>query len=114
MIGSTLLAKTIGFLGILLLAAPGCASTPPAAEELTVEGRVEARGAEPFSAYVLDTDAGGSYVLVIPEDQREGFDTPIRVRATGTLYRADWQGMPYAHLRVRSWERIGEWDAGSR
>ena len=94
---------------VLLFAAAtlsaGCAGTnaPAADEPITVEGRVTVRGNEPFTAHVLQTDSRNAYVLTF----EEGTDVPpnpARLRATGTLYLAEWNGQSYAHLRVQSWE----------
>ena len=64
---------------------------------------VTARGNEPFSAYVLETDDRNYYVLNLEEADRQGYTTPARIRATGTVYVNDWMGRPFTHLRVRSW-----------
>ena len=84
----------------------GCTGTRPAApsEPITVEGRTSVRGNEPFAEYVLQTDDRNAYVLTF-EDGADLPPNPARLRVTGTLYLADWNGRPYAHLRVQSWEQ---------
>jgi hypothetical protein len=98
------------FSAVLFAAAPGCASVPPRAAEdtVTVEGMVTARGNAPFSVYLLETDTGNAYVLVLDDTTRAGFGTPARLRVTGAVYRGDWQGTPFAHLRVHTWARVEE------
>lgn len=97
------------FFSILLLvaslfaacAAPQATSTT---DTITVEGTVTYRGNEPFSALVLETDQRNLYVLNVDDMQADAIasNTPMRVRATGTLYRDEWNGQPIAHLRVRT------------
>lgn len=88
--------------------APSAIPASGAPEVLTVVGDVTVRGAEPFSAYVLETAGGNSYVLEFDAEASRGLTTPARIRATGTLYRSAWAGRLYAHLRVTSWERVAE------
>ena len=93
-------------LPVAALFAGGCAfpDTPPPDEPITVEGRVAVRGNEPFAAYVLRTDDRNAYVLTF-ESGADRPQTPAHLRVTGTLYLDDWNGRPYAHLRVQAWER---------
>lgn len=101
-----MLRASTSFLLMLLLAA--CASSPRATldEIITVEGRASVRGNAPFTALVLETDARNLYVLETTDATARLRDAvPGRFRVTGTLYRDDWNGRPYAHLRVSHWER---------
>ena len=91
---------------VVLSVAAGCASTPPPVETITVEGTATMRGAEPFAAYVLETDGDNLYVLVFPDDLREGFRARMPVRVSGELYRGLWSGVHYAHIRVTAWEPL--------
>ena len=98
------MARLLATLVPLFLLA-GCAGTePPPESPITVEGRTSVRGNEPFAEYVLQTDSRNTYVLAF-EDGADAPPNPARLRVTGTLYLADWNGRPYAHLRVQSWER---------
>lgn len=93
------------FLAVGLLVLASCASgRTPVAEVITVEGSVAVRGNEPFSAYVLQTAADTFYVLRFPETEPP--ETPARLRVTGRLYRAEWEGRPFAHLDVQEFEEI--------
>ena len=74
-------------------------------EPVTVEGRVTVRGNEPFTAYLLQTDSRNAYVLVF-EEGPDAPQAPARLRVTGALYLADWNGQSYTHLRVQTWEDV--------
>lgn len=91
----------------LLLA--GCAGSRLPEPALTVEGTVTSRGNEPFTTLVLETDRQNLYVLCLGVDCSGTLDadTPARVRLTGHVYRADWNGRPFAHLRVTGTELLG-------
>lgn len=67
-----------------------------------MEGTVTYRGNEPFAALVLETDQRNLYLLNMADMQTDAIapSTPMRVRATGTLYIEEWNGQPFAHLRV--------------
>ncbi|MEX0747944.1 MAG: hypothetical protein WD275_08100 [Rhodothermales bacterium] len=65
---------------------------------------VTVRGNEPFTEYVLETDANTLYVLKFRTDREEGFSTPARVSVSGRLYRELWDGRPFAHIDVEAWE----------
>ncbi|MEQ9104669.1 MAG: hypothetical protein RIE53_08230 [Rhodothermales bacterium] len=69
--------------------------------EITVEGMVNSFGAEPFAAVILNSDERNSWVLELSAEDRDRLMMPARVRATGTVYAADWQGRLRAHMRVR-------------
>ena len=86
----------------------GCSGARPAEPPLTLEGTVTTRGNAPFTALVLETDARTLYRLCLPPDCTGtlGADTPARVRLTGQVYRADWDGRPFAHLRVTGAEIV--------
>lgn len=91
---------------LLSCMAPGCATQPPTVEVVTVEGTVTVRGNEPFAAYILETESRNTYVLNFGDAGAGALQTPARLRVTGTPYKADWNGRPYAHLRIEKWERI--------
>lgn len=71
-------------------------------EIVTVEGEVTARGQEPFAEYVLETEGGSLYVINFGG---EPIQTPARLRVTGRLYTALWDGRPFAHVEAAEWER---------
>lgn len=87
-------------LGSLLLA--GCSSTRLPEPPITVDGRVTVQGNVPFTALVLETDQHNSYVLQFEEGAGATVQqqAPGRFRVTGHVYRAEWNGQPFAHLRV--------------
>ena len=99
-------------LSLLILAASCAASKSGKPDDLlTVEGWVSVRGHEPFTKLVLRTDQRNEYVLneeaLAAEEQIElPSDEPAHLRVTGELYKDYWNGRPYAHLRVTSWERV--------
>lgn len=100
-------------LGIVLCTAAQCASprgssngTSAIVDTITVEGDVTARGNEPFSAYVLETDERNFYVLELPDELADDFATPARIRVTGRLYRGEWEGRPFAHIDVARYEPL--------
>jgi len=103
-------ASTLYVTGLLLIfIVSGCATTEKTTSDentITVEGMVTARGNEPFSAYVLETDSRNFYVLNLEEADRGGFSTPARIRATGSLYLTNWMGRPFTHLRVSTWVMV--------
>ena len=92
----------------------GCAGTAPSTNQthaidvITVEGRASVRGNTPFTAVMLETDQRNLYVLALDDADRQTLenDLPARLRITGVLYVDDWNGVPYAHLRPTSVERI--------
>lgn len=90
----------------LVAAASGCATAPSpvTAEVVTLEGEVTARGQQPISEYVLETETGNLYVLKFPD--RGGVSTPSVMRVTGRLYAAEWDGRPFAHVEVADWEPV--------
>lgn len=69
--------------------------------EITVEGTVNSFGAEPFTAVILNSDERNSWVLELSAEDRDRLMMPARVRVTGTVHAADWQGRLRAHMRVR-------------
>lgn len=75
---------------------------------VTIEGAVSVRGNEPFTALMLETDQQNVYVLSFEGDLRAELqrEAPGLFRVTGTLYQDDWNGKPYAFIRVRSWENL--------
>lgn len=94
---------------ILTFSLATCAA-PPRMEDavITVEGSVSVRGNEPFTAVLMETDQGNSYVLVLDDDQRTLLQdaAPGTFRVTGVLFKGTWNNQPYAHLRVQTWEEI--------
>lgn len=95
----------------LVLSAVGLGCAPaaaPASDLVTVTGIVMARGHEPFVRYVLETEEHNWYVLELDGVDTAGFGTPERIRASGTLSMKSWNGKPFTHLAVTSWERVAE------
>ena len=98
---------------LLIMTAACAASRSDEGDLLTVEGWISVRGHEPFTKLVLRTGQRNEYVLneeaLAAEEQIElPPDEPARLRVTGELYKDNWNGRPYAHLRVTSWERVEE------
>lgn len=83
----------------------GCSTSRPPRDVITVTGEVWQRGNAPFTALVLTTDQANDYVLVVDES-RTRIQAPARVRVTGRVYAADWNGIRFAHLEVMEIERI--------
>lgn len=100
--GSRRLTRWIAMAALFIIA--GCSTPRSVDERITVSGEVTARGNEPFSRYVLETNQQMLYVLDIPPEQIEGFSTPAHIRVKGRLYRDDWNGIPFAHIEVEEWE----------
>lgn len=91
---------------LLVVLLGSCTSTGPAGDVVTVEGRVSVRGNEPFTAVWLETDMRTYYVLVLDAETSASLVTPVRYRATGRVYRDDWNGRPMAHLAVSGLVRL--------
>lgn len=90
-----------GMAMILLFAAPACRSaSPPSGDVITVSGEVTVRGNEPFAAYVLETADRNFYVLEMDPETARAISTPSHAEITGEVYLAEWNGRPFAHLRV--------------
>jgi hypothetical protein len=91
------------FLGLMvgMTLLTGCTGARAVATDLlSVEGTVTVRGNEPFTDVILRTDGDNYYALDLTSEQRDALRTPSRVQATGTLYRGDFAGIPFARLRV--------------
>lgn len=111
------LITTVPTLMVLLVAAltwVGCSSssrTPSNGEsgsEITVEGIVNSFGAEPFAAVILNSEERNSWVLLLTPEDRSRLMMPARVRITGRVFAADWQGHTRAHMRVRELTLLDE------
>ncbi len=99
----------MGALASVLMGVPsGCAASRPAENEITVMGDVTARGQVPFVVQVLETDDRNAYVLVMDEAQRARYVNPARLRVTGVVYVAAWNGRPFTHLRVTRLEPMDD------
>lgn len=89
---------------LLLLATMlgGCATglSVPAAERVTVTGDITVRGNEPFTEVVLITDDNNWYLLDMTSEQRDALMTPARATITGPVRLGEWNGRPFARLRV--------------
>lgn len=97
------------FLAVLgAVLAAGCVGSRGAAAEIVVEGMLTARGNAPFVAQVLETDQQNLYVLVMDDSVRVRVGNPSRLRVTGDVFVADWNGRPFTHLRVRRAEVLGD------
>lgn len=101
-----LVLLSLGWLGCA--GAAGTASQATPSDVITVEGQATVRGNTPFTGIMLETGQRNTYVLVFDEDEKRTVqaDLPARLRVTGVLYVDDWNGMPYAHLRVTAMERL--------
>ena len=71
-----------------------------------MDGRVTVRGNEPFTAVILETESGNWYKLDLTPAQRTGLANPSWQKVVGEVYLGDWNGRPFATLRVRSLERM--------
>lgn len=80
----------------------GCATglSVPAAERVTVTGDITVRGNEPFAQVVLITDDNHWYLLDMTSEQRDALMTPARATITGPVRLGEWNGRPFARLRV--------------
>ncbi len=97
---------------VMALFGTGCAAASTAATDadapagtmIVVEGMLSMRGHEPFTTLVLETPQRNTYVLNLDDMQQEALEygTPMRARVSGILYQDEWNGRPYAHLRVTS------------
>ena len=87
---------------------PAGTATPTRSDVITVEGRASVRGNTPFTGIMLETNQRNTYVLVFDDAEGRALeaDLPARLRVTGDLYVAEWNGMSYAHLRVTTMERL--------
>lgn len=95
----------ISLLIALCLIGGGCASQGIlSSNTITVEGQVSARGNEPFSALILETDDRNLYVLVFEAGSGETLQRSGRYRVKGSLFLREWNGRPFAHLQVVAWE----------
>jgi hypothetical protein len=92
------------FIGVLA----GCAASRSVENEIAVVGEVTARGQVPFVVQVLETDDQNAYVLVMDESLRARYVNPARLRVTGVVYVAAWNGRPFTHLRVTRLEPAGD------
>ena len=92
---------------VLIVLLAGCAS-PRAADiqEIEVQGTVTVRGNEPFTAVIMETPSGNWYKLELTPEQRGGLVNPSVQWARGTVYRGDWNGRPFATLRVTEIRRV--------
>jgi len=87
----------------------GCRSTNiGTAERITVEGLITVRGNVPFAEVVLETDNHNLYVLELNGEQRAELMTPAKAVIDGRVFLGVWNGSPFAHLEVLSWEIIRE------
>lgn len=97
-------------LAIVLATLAGCASGPATLDQtVTVQGTVSMRGAAPFGALVLETPDRNSYVLTpgasVALDGIQDAPSPT-IEVTGPVYAGQWNGHPYAHLRVQDWRAV--------
>ena len=92
------------FLALLSLGA--CATTTNRAQVIVVEGEVWTRGNAPFTKYVLTTDQQNHYVLNLESLPEQALETPVRLRLEGVVYVDQWNGEPFAYLRVSDMDRV--------
>lgn len=65
------------------------------------------RGNEPFAELILQTSSRNMYVLRFADEasaEELQNEAPVAVRVVGELFRDQWSGRAFAHLKVRSWE----------
>ncbi len=86
----------------------GCSSSQTAmtSDVITVEGRVNQRGNTPFQTWMVETESGNSYVLVM-ESTPGQYSSSKKYRVTGRLYKDQWNGKDYAHLEVAAITDVG-------
>lgn len=94
-------------IAVFVLVSSGCASTQSLTDVITVEGSVNRRGNEPFSAFMLETRDHNLYVLDLTEGMTTSFSLTQRYRITGRVYLSDWNSRPFTHLHVMQVEQIG-------
>lgn len=105
-----LMAVVPGLLIAVLVAgsSSGCSAQAPLVRDVVIaEGLVSVRGAEPFTELVLETTDRNYYVLKFasPEERAAVQDaSPAFFRVEGDVYRGEWNGRAFAHLRVESVE----------
>lgn len=107
--GLSRIVVVICFAGTLLVAAGGCITSRPAADDtVTVEGVVTVRGNEPFTAYMLETAEGNLYILELQESFPADLVTPTRLSVSGRMAEGEWSGAPssYAHIEVDEWTHL--------
>ena len=83
-----------------MLGACATGSSVPAVERISVTGDITVRGNEPFTEVVLITDDNHWYLLDLTQEQRRMLLTPARARITGPVSLGEWNGRPFARLRV--------------
>jgi hypothetical protein len=97
----------VSMVAIGLLSA--CSETRTVAvDTLEVEGRVTVRGNEPFTEVVLLTEGGNWYLLDLTPDQRSRLVNPSIQHVVGQLYRGEWNGSPFARIRVSDISRVNQ------
>jgi hypothetical protein len=104
-------ARAFGVLmGLFVVAtlATGCASIQQAQSEaaITVSGMAMVMGNVPFTALILETKDRNSYILTMGNAMRDSLMTPAQIEVEGELYLAEWNGKPFAHIRVSQLKRI--------
>ncbi|NQV72947.1 hypothetical protein HQ496_07480 [bacterium] len=97
-------------LSIMMVAslAAGCGTVQHAKSDalITVSGRAVVMGNVPFTALILETKEHNSYILKMDEAMRDSLMTPAQIEVLGELYLAEWNGKPFAHIRVSQLKRI--------
>lgn len=84
----------------------GCATMHQSSDQITVEGRAVVMGNVPFAALILETKDHNSYILKMDAALRDSLMTPAMIRVKGQLYLDNWNGRPFAHIRVASFEHV--------
>ena len=97
-------------LGIMILATvvAGCGTVQNAKSDaiITVSGRAVVMGNVPFTALILETKDRNSYILKMDDAMRDSLMTPAQIEVQGELYLGQWNGKPFAHIRVSDLKRI--------
>jgi len=99
MIRSLPVSLILLFLTAVLVVA-GCASTQPTVDVISVEGSINRRGNEPFTALMLETRDRTRYILNLAEGMPSNFSAARVYRVTGRVYQGEWNGMPFTFLDV--------------
>ena len=104
-------ARAFGVLmGLFVVAAlsAGCGTVQhvKGGAPITVSGRAVVMGNVPFTALILETKDRNSYILTMGNAMRDSLMTPAQIEVEGELYLAEWNGKPFAHIRVSQLKRI--------
>jgi len=100
--------RPILVVAFLASVASGCTTMHQASNQITVQGKAIVMGNMPFAALILQTDGNNSYILKMEGAMRDSLMTPAYINVSGTLYLDEWNGLPFAHIRVDSFRFVDE------